>query len=693
MACKLFSIYSSKGGVGKSFIAANLAVDIQLEAKGKTLLLDMSVPFSVDVACFLNLSGVKRVETLLPSIREISPALLRSYVTPHTSGIFTLSLSSGDTPLSSEVFNDESIGILLDKLKQSFDFILVDVGMKLDSVVEAIFDRSTFIIVPVTPDVLSIQQTKKDLLMFRSSSFPKEMIRLVANMTGKAGVVSEQFMEQQLGRRLAAFIPYDEEALSKLAEGVYPSHFPRHPVSKGIDQLANRIIREADHAVAFSGRSEAGTNTPKSLSSNQDIGKIKREVHDKLLAGIDFKRLDMEVDNDPEKYEELKREVTNKITEIIDNETTIQSREVRRQLLKEILQETLGLGPLEDLLDDPAVSEIMVNRFDQVFVEKKGRLQRVDKPFLSEAHLMNIISRITAPLGRKIDTSTPMVDARLKDGSRVNAIIPPLAINGASLTIRKFPEKHLGSDDLIQYGTCNKQVIEFLKAAVKARLNVLVSGGTGTGKTTLLNVLSSFIPEGERILTIEDSAELKLQQRHVVTLETRPPNIEGKGEITIRDLVKNSLRMRPDRIVVGECRGAEALDMLQAMNTGHDGSLTTIHANSAREALSRVETLVMYAGFELPAKAIRDQIVGAIDLVVQIKRFKDGSRKLIQVSEVTGMEGTVITMGDAFVYKQTGEEAGTPTGTFVSTGYIPHCLEKFKEMGISIPREIFWANT
>jgi pilus assembly protein CpaF len=285
-----------------------------------------------------------------------------------------------------------------------------------------------------------------------------------------------------------------------------------------------------------------------------------------------------------------------------------------------------------------------------------------------------------------------MVDARLKDGSRVNAIIPPLAVKGACLTIRKFPEDQIRVDDLINFGAVNEQIIEFLKTAVLAKLNILISGGTGSGKTTLLNILSSFIPANERIITIEDSAELKLRQPHVVTLESRPANIEGKREVFIRDLVKNSLRMRPDRIVIGECRGAEALDMLQAMNTGHDGSLTTIHANSCREALSRLETLVMYAGLELPMKAIKEQVVGAIDLIVQISRFKDGTRKVIQVSEVDGMQGEVITLGDVFVFKQRGEENDRVVGEFSSTGYVPRCSDRFSERGLHIPREVFWTS-
>jgi len=512
-------------------------------------------------------------------------------------------------------------------------------------------------------------------------------------MSGKNNYLNQDILEKQLDRKIAVSIPYDSNSISKLNVGTYPSEFPRHGVTKAFDKLTFQIINDSSLHMPLSSDVFNGVNGEKYGESLPGVDELKILIHDKLLESIDFKRLDTEVDNSPEKMEQLRKKITQKVTEIIDSETSIKSRQIREQLLKEVLQEALGLGPLEDLLCDSSISEIMVNQWNQIYIERDGKLKRIEKKFLSEQHLMNIIGRIVAPIGRKLDTSTPMVDARLKDGSRVNAIIPPLAIRGIALTIRKFPEDNMSIEDFIKIGTVNKQIADFFDAAVKAKLNILVSGGTSTGKTTLLNILSGFIPLDERIITIEDSAELNLQQPHVVSFEVRPPNIEGKGEITIRDLVKNSLRMRPDRIIVGECRGQEALDMLQAMNTGHDGSLTTVHANSCREALSRLETLVMYTGFELPTKAIKDQIVGAIDLIVQMKRFKDGSRKITQISEITGKEGDVITMGDVFIYKQSGEEDGKAVGTFVSTGYVPKCLDRFKERGISIPREIFWGST
>lgn len=362
----------------------------------------------------------------------------------------------------------------------------------------------------------------------------------------------------------------------------------------------------------------------------------------------------------------------------------------RARIVSDLKDEMLGLGPIEILLKDPSVTEIMVNGPKKIFVERMGKLQLTDVQFHDDAHVMNIIERILSPIGRHIDESVPLVDARLEDGSRVNIIIPPLSLVGPCITIRKFANKALSVENLIAFGTLDRKMADFIKACIQARINILVSGGTGSGKTTTLNVLSSFILETERIVTIEDAAELKLQQEHVVTLESRPANIEGTGEITIRDLVKNALRMRPDRIIVGEVRGGEALDMLQAMNTGHDGSLTTAHANSPRDALSRLETMVLMAGFEMPVKAIREQISSAIELVLQQSRLKDGSRKITYITEVQHMEGDIITTQDLFRFEQTGmDENGKLTGRFVSTGMQPSFMEKFQVNGVDMPLDFF----
>lgn len=381
------------------------------------------------------------------------------------------------------------------------------------------------------------------------------------------------------------------------------------------------------------------------------------------------------------------------LAEIVAAEQLALSTAERNRLIDDIGADVLGYGPLEALLEDQSVSEIMVNRFDQIYVERHGRLRETSHRFTGEPQLRRVIERIVSRVGRRIDESSPLVDARLEDGSRVNAIIPPLAVDGSSLTIRKFAGTPYTVEDLIGFGTMTREVATVLDAAVRAKLNILVSGGTGTGKTTLLNVLSAFIPSDERIITIEDAVELQLQQEHVVRLESRPPNIEGRGEVTIRELVRNSLRMRPDRIVVGEVRGAESLDMLQAMNTGHEGSISTLHANSPRDAISRMETLVLMAGMELPLRAIREQIASAIDIIVQISRQKDGVRRVTHVTEVHGMEGDVITLQDAFTFDYSGgfDEDGKLRGRIEPTGVRPRFAERIADHGVALSMSLFQA--
>jgi pilus assembly protein CpaF len=411
---------------------------------------------------------------------------------------------------------------------------------------------------------------------------------------------------------------------------------------------------------------------------------LKERIQDKLVAELDPAM-------DVSRTDEVRRTIQDMFEHILSQENIILSRSERERLFEAIVAEILGFGPLEPLLADESVSEIMVNGPDKVFVERKGKLAKTNILFEDNEHVMRVIDRIVSPLGRRIDESSPYVDARLPDGSRVNAIIPPLALNGATLTIRKFEKDPLTIDDLISFGSMSPETGEFLKACVKGRLNIIVSGGTGSGKTTLLNVLSSFIPEDERIITVENAAELQLRQEHVVTLESRPPNIEGKGEVTIQDLVVNTLRMRPDRIVVGECRAGEALDMLQAMNTGHDGSLTTAHANSPRDTLSRLETMCLMAGMDLPVRAIREQVAAAVDLIVQQSRMRDGSRKVINITEVQGMEGDVIVMSDIFAFEQQGMENGKIIGRLKPTGIRPKFYEQIEASGITLPANIFGA--
>jgi pilus assembly protein CpaF len=391
------------------------------------------------------------------------------------------------------------------------------------------------------------------------------------------------------------------------------------------------------------------------------------------------------------KEEDLRVVAREELSQVIDAEQVPLSPDERRRLIQDVADDVLGFGPLQRLLDDEDVTEIMVNRMDQIYVERGGKLVLADTRFKSEEHLRRVIERIVSKVGRRIDESSPFVDARLEDGSRVNAVIPPLAVNGSSLTIRKFSKTPLTVQKLIGYGTLTPEMAELLDACVKAKLNIIVSGGTGTGKTTLLNVLSSFLPHGDRIVTIEDAVELQIQQQHVVRLESRPPNTEGKGAVTIRDLVRNSLRMRPDRIVIGEVRGGESLDMLQAMNTGHDGSLSTVHSNSPRDAVARLETLVLMAGMDLPLRAIREQIASAVHLIIQISRLRDGSRRITHVTEVQGMEGDVVTLQDAFVFDYSAgvDSSGRFLGKPVPTGIRPRFMERFEDMGITVSPSVF----
>lgn len=444
-----------------------------------------------------------------------------------------------------------------------------------------------------------------------------------------------------------------------------------------IDPLADRakLVREP----------ESPTPAPKNDRDTEDkYQRLKKEMHERLIRAMDISAL-AEMDQ-----EAVKSELRRGVEEMCAHSSELVTSSVRERLVNDIVAETFGLGPLEILLNDPSISDIMINGPKNIFVERYGKLQESEVVFNDEKHLLQMVQRICAKVGRRVDESTPMVDARLEDGSRVNAIIPPLALCGTVVSIRRFPDQPLMAEDLVKKGSIAPCMVEFISSCVKSRQNVIVSGGTGSGKTTLLNLLSGYIPEEERVCTIEDTAELRLQQKHVVPLETRAPNVEGAGAVETRDLVKNALRMRPDRIVIGECRGGEAFDMLQAMNTGHEGSLTTIHANDSREALSRLEMMVGMANFDMPIWIIRQQIVSAVNLVVQTARLRGGLRRVMKISEITGMEGETISMHDLFVFKQTGvDENDVATGHFECTGIRPKALSRLSEMGINLPNSMF----
>jgi pilus assembly protein CpaF len=423
-----------------------------------------------------------------------------------------------------------------------------------------------------------------------------------------------------------------------------------------------------------------------SPEQREAMNEARMQIHHKLIGVMDLRRIDVSRMNE----EELRSQTSTLLTEVLAGTKDLPSGLDKTRLAKEVLDEVVGLGPLEDLLADAACSEIMVNRYDQIYVEKSGKLKLSDVTFTSNQAVVKAIERIVAPLGRRIDESSPMVDGRLKDGSRVNAVIPPLALKGANITIRKFSKSKLKDEDLIRFGSITAPMMAFMKQAVLHAANIVISGGTGSGKTTLLNVLSNYIPEDERIITVEDAAELQLSQPHVVSLEARPANVEGKGAVHIRDLVRNCLRMRPDRIVVGECRGGEALDMLQAMNTGHDGSLTTAHANTPRDCIARLEVMTLMSGLDLPVRAIREQIASAVHIIIQQSRFPDGSRRVTHITEVTGMEGEVIQLQDIFLFKQAGYGPdGKIKGSYFATGNVPEIYQDLASRGIQVDLSIF----
>ncbi|MBP8974183.1 MAG: CpaF family protein [Anaerolineae bacterium] len=447
------------------------------------------------------------------------------------------------------------------------------------------------------------------------------------------------------------------------------------PDESKLEQVRRRTqVPAASSAVAAARRSEGG--------GYQDL---KVRVQNKLLAELD-------TSVDP-RSPEVRTTIEELFTIILNEESLVLGRAERQQLFEAIVAEILGFGPLEPLLADDTITEIMVNGPKNVYIERAGNILRSNVTFEDEDHVLRVLDRIVAPLGRRIDESSPTVDARLPDGSRVNAVIRPISLCGPTITIRKFSRRPFTVEDLIRFGSLTPEIAEFLRASVIARLNIVVSGGTGSGKTTLLNVLSGFIPNDERIITIENAAELQLRQEHVVSLESRPPNIEGRGEVNIRDLVVNSLRMRPDRIVVGECRAGEALDMLQAMNTGHEGSLTTLHSNSPRDTLARLETMCLMAGMDLPVRAIREQVASALDVIIHQERMRDGTRKIVKITEIQGMEGDVITMSDIFEFEQTGLEAGKVIGRIRPTGLRPKFIEKIEASGIHLPPSVFGIGT
>lgn len=703
-SCHLIAVAGGKGGVGKSVFAANLAAAILMELRTQVLLIDADGKSCGDQNVLTGLKPIKTLGEVAQFQGSLTPAAIPQLVTMHPSGFGYIGAVRG--PEETLKVSPESILKPLEFLSRHFKFIIVDVGNDLQALQHQILMESTALMIVTQPEVLVINQTMRLIQELLTATFPLDMFQLVINKAGP-GSLSPQAIAQSLRLQPLAVIPQDDITTSgSIAKGMpFVLSQNKTPIAAAYHDLVRRFsggplqrLKSLQRPTAAPAvMTTQGAAAPKDQSPMANNGEeieprnlLKIRIHSELIKAMDLKKGIADTNGDRAKEEALRQKTLASITQIVDKEAPGTAREERSKIIKEVLEEALGLGPLEDLLSDPAVTEIMVNGYKKIFIEKSGKLTLSPVTFTSNLHLRNVIERIVTPLGRRIDERTPFVDARLKDGSRVNAIIEPLSIDGPALTIRKFKKGGINAERYVEYGSLNNQMVVFLKICVENGLNIVISGGTGSGKTTLLNMLSNYIPSTERIVTVEDAAELQMQQEHVVRLETRPANMEGSGAVAIRDLIKNALRMRPDRIVVGETRDGAALDMLQAMNTGHDGSMTTTHANSPREAIARLETLTLMAGMDLPVRAIREQIAGAVNLIVQVNRLGDGSRKVTSITEVCGMQGETVTMQEIFRFKETGFDKNRKiVGLYQAMGLIPTFIEKLEQKGVIIPRDMF----
>jgi pilus assembly protein CpaF len=668
-----------KGGSGATTLCVDLARAV------RRLRRDVTV---IDA----DLSGRRNVGELLDAIGPLNANRGDNiYATAQVDGIDVVEL----VDKYDDVFalRPAALETLADSVMQDGMVVLVDAPRPFDSQVLPFGLRAELVLLVMEPNHLGSSSARvmvRDLSRF---GIPLSAMWIVVNERQGRAEIAPRELEKVLGIGVVSEVGRNGD---------------RRNYERTMDALMKRILEGTPDAPFTNLQSSFASNSPLGLSPpplssdaitrlaaptpgevaiREDLeryAKIRAEVSEAMVGRIDLVAAGRGA-SDSEKLGQMRAAIGRLLDELLASRTDLGDLSLasRAELKQAIMDEQIGLGPLEELMRDEAVTEIMVNNPKRIFVERSGKLTLSNRTFNDERHVRLVIERIVAPLGRRIDEASPMVDARLPDGSRVNAIIEPVALRGSAVTIRRFSKKRFTMDDLVRFGSVPKEAVGFLEAIVGGRLNVVVSGGTGTGKTTFLNILSNFIPEGERIVTIEDAAELSLKHDDIVSLEARPANVEGRGAITIRDLVKNSLRMRPDRIIIGECRGGEALDMLQAMNTGHDGSLTTLHANTPRDALSRLETLVLMAGFELPVRAIREQIASAVDVIVQISRMRDGSRKCTSITEIVGMEGEIVTLQEVIKYTASGlDAAGKVIGNFAFTGVQPHNMQRFEEAGV-----------
>jgi len=718
---RVITFSGPKEGVGKTSIVMNLALAWANYQKRNVLILPLDPMCRAEHAQLLGLNPPSMAEIVKSVGREsvgALGALLKGKIPISQWGVGVLPLSKRRSEVAK--MSPDIILPLLSRLSQNFD-IFIDVDPYFPMQVFA-FDISDLVFWVTNSNVSSLNATAGIFREINELHFPMNKFEIVANLYDMPGAVGPKEVEKfykQMGKDILAFMPWEDSlpayanqnkiliaeqpntqwvrilrvllgrlAELKPAEKQWISNVSTAEFAHGSDMLWRQTEKDTPAAPT---PQAAATAAAVRVDVPAFWEELKMKVHRNVVSALETERV--KISDDVAQNAETRKRVDGIINGLLQKESGMPlTREQRVKFINELLDEILGLGPLEELMRDASVTEIMVNSFDKVYIEKSGKLILTKYKFRNDEQIMQVMKRIVAPLGRRIDESVPLVDARLKDGSRVNGIIPPLAVSGPTLTIRRFSAKPFTDSELIKKGSISQTAVDFLKACVRLRKDIIISGGTGTGKTTFLNMLSSYIPEDERIVTVEDTAELRLQQDHWVRLESRPPNIEGKGEVSIRDLVKNCLRMRPDRIVVGEVRGSEALDMLQAMNTGHEGSLATIHANTARDALTRMEAMCLMAGADLPIWALREMIASAVHMIVQLTRFSDGTRKITGITEITGREENQITIHEIFKYTQTGmDENGKVVGYFTATGDPPKFYKDFETHGMHVPIEMFWT--
>ncbi len=699
MAGHIISIIGGKGGLGKSQVAANLAFAYAIEGKVKTLLLDFDQKASGDQDFITGMKGKKNLRELADFKGAIDPNSIQQFVNMNQNVYY---IGMPNDPTAANGIEVEALGRTLKAVSNIYPITIIDAGNELTPLAIKALEFSTLIFVVVTPDILALNQTKRLYSDLITMMFPKDMIQFIINQAQQGHPVTNDVIAKTLGKPAFSAIPRDDQNCTLALNQKKPVMLVARgsAFAKGVIDTVRRLNEKSILKTLEKLNKPSDVGAKKSEEVNKEGAavrggkspwtELKSRIHRALVEEMDLKKAD---DNDPKAQIILKEQTKKVVVELLGKEDTksvLTSREDMNQIVKEILDEALGLGPLEDLLRDKTISEIMVVGPHKIYYEQDGKNKLSNVTFTNDRQVLNVIERIVAPIGRRIDEKTPYVDARLRDGSRVHAIIPPSSIDGCTITIRKFPEKRLTYKDLVKFGSMTESMADFLRIAVEAHRNIIVSGGTGSGKTTLINVLGGFIQSNERIITCEDSAELNFPQEHIVRLETRPPSLEGDGAIDIRCLVKQTLRMKPDRIVVGECRGGETLDMLQAMGTGHDGSMTTVHSNNPRECIGRLETLVQYAGTSISARAIKEMIASAVHMIVQQSRLEDGSRRVMYITELGGLQGDTVILQDIFLFVQKEiDKGGKIIGEFQATGFIPKFIEVLERKGYNVPRGIF----